>query len=163
MQQSEVHEHTIETTVFKWQILCCASPRLNRISETFFSQSRSPFRRNQFLWEARRIVSSRLRRSRGPQATSKTNIFMETLASAKSEGMNCRVSGHHTESYLSATRCQPSCSNRAKSSSISDVNCRAGAPAYQCSRQPKRLPYNLTREEIRFVLLLRELQVCFAQ
>jgi hypothetical protein len=29
MQQSEVHEHTIETTVFKWQILCLASPELN--------------------------------------------------------------------------------------------------------------------------------------
>src|SRR5258705_10392492 len=57
----------------------------------------------------------------GPQATSKTNISDETLASSKSEGMNCRVRGDHTESYLSATRCQPSCSNRAKSSSISDV------------------------------------------
>ena len=30
--------------------------------------------------------------------------------------MNCRVSGDHTESYLSATPCQPSCSKRAKSS-----------------------------------------------
>src|SRR5712675_700581 len=57
----------------------------------------------------------------GPQATSKANIPAETLASPNSEGMNCRVSGDHTESYLSATRCQPSCSNRAKSSSISDV------------------------------------------
>src|SRR5258708_28720831 len=99
----------------------------------------------------------------GPQATSKTNISDETLASSKSEGMNCRVRGDHTESYLSATRCQPSCSNRAKSSSISDVNCRAGALACQCCQQPKRLPYNLTREEIRFVLLLRALRVCFSQ
>src|SRR5438477_746808 len=47
--------------------------------------------------------------------------------------MNCRVSDDHTESYLSATRCQPSCSNRAKSSSISDVNYRAGVLACQCS------------------------------
>src|SRR6266508_737548 len=30
--------------------------------------------------------------------------------------MNCRVSDDHTESYLSATRSQPSCSKRAKSS-----------------------------------------------
>src|SRR5206468_4077422 len=80
--------------------------------------------------------------------------------------MNCRVNDDHTESYLFATRCQPSCSNRAKSSSISDVNCMAGALVCQCSRQSRKssgLPYNLTREEIRFVLLLRELPVYFAQ
>src|SRR6266487_5755880 len=32
--------------------------------------------------------------------------------------MNCRVSDDHTESYLSATRSQPSCSNRVNSSLI---------------------------------------------
>src|SRR5437762_6981863 len=40
--------------------------------------------------------------------------------------MNCRVSDDHTESYLSATRCQPSCSNRAKSSwaVMAGISCR---------------------------------------
>ena len=32
--------------------------------------------------------------------------------------MNCRVNDDHTESYLSATRSQPSCSNRVNSSFI---------------------------------------------
>src|ERR1044072_3697100 len=32
--------------------------------------------------------------------------------------MNCRVKGDQIKSYLSATRCQPSCSKRAKLSSI---------------------------------------------
>src|SRR5436309_5691262 len=39
-----------------------------------------------------------------------------TFASVRRCEINCRVSDDQTESYLSATRCQPSCSNRAKSS-----------------------------------------------
>ena len=46
--------------------------------------------------------------------------------------MNCRVSDDHTESYLSATRCQPSCSNRAKSSRVCH-DCRAEALCLQCA------------------------------
>lgn len=56
----------------------CGSPCLNRISEKFFSQSRSPFRRNQFLWKARRIVSSRLRRSRGHRRNPKPRSCRNT-------------------------------------------------------------------------------------
>src|SRR4029077_16282281 len=35
--------------------------------------------------------------------------------------MNCRVSEDHTESYLSATRSQPSCSKRVKSSLVAFI------------------------------------------
>src|SRR5262249_29533056 len=54
--------------------------------------------------------------------------------------MNCRVKDAQAESYLSATRCQPSCSNRAKSSSIPAVNCRVGPLACQCSSNRSGCP-----------------------
>src|SRR6267154_199589 len=37
-------------------------------------------------------------------------------AASRSGGMNCRVELAQTESYLPATRCQPSCSNLANAS-----------------------------------------------
>src|SRR5215469_9737418 len=51
----------------------------------------------------------------------------ETSAALIKCGRNCRVSNDQTESYLCATRSQPSCSKRVNGSSIV-ANCRAGAP-----------------------------------
>src|SRR6476619_1037136 len=52
----------------------------------------------------------------GPQATSNTDMSVLTSAAPTKYGINCRVSDDQTESYLSATRSQPSCSKRVKSS-----------------------------------------------
>src|SRR5437763_1726048 len=53
----------------------------------------------------------------GPHATSRTDMPAEISALAIRNGMNWRVSDDHMVSYLSATRCQPSCSKRVNASS----------------------------------------------
>ena len=50
------------------------------------------------------------------------DIFSETFAASSNGGMNCRVELDQTESYLFATRSQPSCSNLVKASLIMKVS-----------------------------------------
>src|SRR5439155_1460427 len=52
----------------------------------------------------------------GPHATSNTDVPAETSAAPSKYGINWRVSDDQTASHFSATRCQPSYSNRVNSS-----------------------------------------------
>src|SRR5437764_1247399 len=70
--------------------------------------------------------------------------------------MNCRVTVDHTESYLSATRSQPSCSKRVNLSSIPTLTVGQALrlPSFQTGCNRSGCPTNLLKRELDWFFLL---------